>query len=73
MQKGTGASRDPRERLAAHTRLVRPLQELCEGRREKKEQRAVQALVTPESKGIVGPLDPKALLELQVLQLRWCD
>lgn len=73
MQKGTGASRDPRERLAARNRLVRPLQELSEGRREKKEQRALQALVTPESKGIVGHLDPQDLLELQVPQLRWCD
>lgn len=30
-------------------------------------------MVTPESKGIVAPLDPQGLLELQVPQLRWCD
>lgn len=50
-----------------------PVQEASEDRREKREQRAAQVTGTQVSKVTVGSQDPQGLLELQALQLRWCD
>lgn len=71
MPKGIGALRDPKEILAPPSLQVRPPQELNEDRREKRGQRVAQALVTLETKVIVGFQDLLGLQELLVLQLKW--
>lgn len=72
MPKGTVASPDPREKPVSRTRQALPPLELSEARREKRGRRAVQASVTLVTKVIVDSQDLQGLLELQVLQLRWC-